>query len=73
MPVKIDAELREAFSRGEISRREIQDRLDAAVSFGALLAALHERGLPLPRVPSDPNAAGVQLIIGKLAERARRA
>jgi hypothetical protein len=46
--IKIDRSLLEAYSRAEISRREISDRLDAEVGFGDLLAALHAEGLPLP-------------------------
>jgi hypothetical protein len=62
----------EAYSRGEISRTEIERRLDRAVSFGDLLMALHAHHLPLPRYPSDPDSPGVQLI-KRLAERAPRA
>jgi hypothetical protein len=69
--IKIDRSLLEAYSRAEISRREISDRLDAKVGFGDLLAALHAEGLPLPRFPSNRNSPGVQLI-KRLAERAAR-
>jgi hypothetical protein len=51
MDAKIDLTLLQAYSRGEISRRDISDRLDREVSFGELLAALHAHRLPLPRFP----------------------
>jgi hypothetical protein len=56
-------------SRGEITRREIADEHGSYVSFGALLGQLCAHRLPLPRVPSDPNNPGIELI-KKLAERA---
>jgi hypothetical protein len=68
---EIQPPLLEAYSRGEITRREIEARVGAAVSFGALLAQLHAHALPLPRFPSDPDAPGFQLI-RRLAERAAR-
>ena len=71
MDLKIDRCLLEAYSRAEISRREISERTDAKVSFGDLLAALHAEGLPLPRFPAHPDSPGVKLI-KRLAERARR-
>jgi hypothetical protein len=71
MDMKIDRSLLEAYSRGEISRRDISNRMDVEVRFGDLLAALHAEKLPLPRYPSDPNSPGVQLI-KRLAERAAR-
>jgi hypothetical protein len=71
MDTKIDRSLLEAYSRGEISRRDISNRMDVEVRFGDLLAALHAEKLPLPRYPSDPNSPGVQLI-KRLAERAAR-
>jgi hypothetical protein len=58
----IDRALLEAYSRGEITRREIQDRIGEAVSFGVLLGELHQNGLPLPRVPSDPDSPGRRLL-----------
>jgi hypothetical protein len=54
MPIVIESTLLESYSRGEITRHEIQDRIGEPVSFGALLGQLHQHGLPLPRVPSDP-------------------
>jgi len=72
MPVQIPTELLAAYSRAEITRREIQDRLGETVSFGELLGQLHAHNLPLPRVPSDPQSPGRRLI-RELAERARRA
>jgi hypothetical protein len=71
MDIKFDRALLEAFSRGEISRREISNRMDTEVRFGDLFMALCEAGLPLPRFPSDKNSPGVQLI-KRLAERAAR-
>jgi hypothetical protein len=54
-----------------MTRHEIQDRMNEAVSFGNLLAQLHAHNLPLPRLPSDPNAPGTRLI-RRLAERGHR-
>ena len=72
MDQPIDPSLLLAYSRGELTRREIAQRTGQELRFGPLLAALHARGLPLPRLPSDPNAPGVQLI-RRLAERAAHA
>ena len=72
MEKPIDRSLLEAYSRGEISRREISDRMQTEVGFGDLLAALHANRLPLPRFPSHPDSVGVKLI-KRLAERAPRA
>jgi hypothetical protein len=69
--IKIDRSLLEAYSRAEISRREISDRMGEEVSFGDLLAALHAERLPLPRFPAHPDSPGVKLI-KRLAERAPR-
>jgi hypothetical protein len=73
MSVELDRpgqiEALEAYSRGEISRREVGDRLGAPIAFGDLLMKLHEHRLPLPRFPSDRNSPGVQLI-KRLASRA---
>ena len=71
MDVRIDRSLLEAYSRGEISRRDISDRMHTEVRFGDLFMALCEAGLPLPRFPCDRNSPGVQLI-KRLAERAAR-
>jgi hypothetical protein len=67
MPISKD--LLEAYSRGEITRRDIEARVDKAVNFGQLLMQLHEHNLPWPRFPSDRQSVGVQLI-KRLAERA---
>lgn len=72
MPTEIKTTLLEAFSRGEITRKEIEEQTGEAVSFGTLLGQLHQHHLPLPRVPTDPQSPGVQLI-RKLAERGPRA
>jgi len=58
----IAPDLLEAYSRGEISRRAIGDRLKIELSFGDLFSALLEHGLPLPRFPAHPGSPGVQLI-----------
>ncbi len=71
MDKEIDRSLLEAYSRGEISRRDISDRMRKEIGFGDLLGALHAHGLPLPRFPSDPDSVGVKLI-KRLAERAPR-
>lgn len=71
MDMKIDRSLLEAYSRGEISRRDISERMNAEVRFGDLLAALHGENLPLPRFPTHPDSPGVKLI-RQLAERAAR-
>ena len=67
----IEKALVEAYSRGEITRHEIEDQSGQIVSFGTLLMLLHEHRLPLPRVPSDPQSPGVQLI-RRMAERTAR-
>jgi hypothetical protein len=72
MDTEIDPSLLRAFSLGEISRREISDRLDTEISFGELLGALHAHQLPLPRFPAHPDSIGVKLI-RRLSERAPRA
>jgi len=66
-PAQIEAV--EAYSRGEISRREGGDRLGEPIAFGNLLMKLHEHRLPLPRFASDRNSPGVRLI-KRLASRA---
>lgn len=65
---EIPVELLKSYSRGELTRREIQERVQREVRFGELLAALHARGLPLPRVPADPASPGARLV-KKLVER----
>lgn len=65
----IPRHLLEAWSRGEVSRRELADRLGQELRFGDLLAALHEAGLPLPRVPSDPASPGRRLLREALGRR----
>ena len=72
MDTKIDPSLLQAYSRGEISRRDIGDRLGTEISFCELLGALHAHRLPLPRFPAHPDSVGVKLI-RRLAERAARA
>jgi len=72
MPAEIEISLLEAFSRGEITRKEIEEQTGEAVGFGELLGQLHAHRLPLPRFPTDPQSPGVQLI-KRLAERALRA
>ncbi len=69
MAAEIEKRLLEAYSRAEITRRELEARTGQDISFGALLGQLHKHGLPLPRVPSDKQSPGV-LLIKQLAERA---
>lgn len=64
----IPVELLEGYSSGQLTRLDIQERLSRPVRFGELLAALHARSLPLPRVPVDPASPGVQLV-RRLVER----
>jgi hypothetical protein len=71
MSLTIERAILESYSRGEITRREIEERTGYDISFGTLLGQLHASGLPLPRVPSDPRSPGVRLI-RQLAERAGR-
>ena len=72
MASDIDLELLTAYSRGEITRRDIEARVGEAVGFGPLLMQLHAHGLKLPRFPSDRSSPGFQLL-RRLAERARDA
>jgi hypothetical protein len=72
MESAIETSLLEAYSRAEITRREIEERTGQVVSFGALLRSLHDHGLPLPRFPTDPQSPGV-LLIKRLAEQATHA
>jgi len=72
MAGEIDVSLLEAHSRGEVTRREIAERIGREVRFGELLGQLHAHGLKLPRVASDPRSPGVELI-RRLAERGQRA
>jgi hypothetical protein len=67
----ISKESLEAYSQGQITRRDIEARVGEPVSFGQLLMQLHEHNLPLPRFPADRQSLGVQLI-KRLAERAAR-
>ncbi len=69
MNVEISKDLLAAYSRAEITRKEIEERIGAPVSFGALLGQLHRSGLPFPRIKSDPQSPGIQLI-QRLAEGA---
>ncbi len=68
---EIEMPLLEAYSRGEMTRREIEAHTGSAVSFGLLLSQLHSHDLPLPRFPSDPHSPGFELV-RRLAERAPR-
>ncbi len=62
MSADIPITLLEVFSRGEITRKDIENQTGEYLSFGMLLAQLHEHHLPLPRIHSDPQSPGVQLI-----------
>ena len=53
--MSIPREMLEAYSRAEMTRREIENTLDEPVGFGVLLRHLREAGLPLPNIPSDPD------------------
>jgi len=72
MSIQPDLLLLQAYSRGELSRRELGERQKEEISFGDLFAALLEHGLPLPRFPAHPGSPGVQLI-AQLARRALHA
>jgi hypothetical protein len=56
MPADIPVTLLEAFSRGEISRKDIEEQTGEYLSFGMLLVQLHRHHLPLPRVRSNPQS-----------------
>jgi hypothetical protein len=60
MPPEIKTTLLEAFSRGEITRKDIEEQTGEAVSFGMLLGQLHQHHLPLPRRTTDPQSPGRQ-------------
>jgi len=51
-----------AYSRGEISRAEVERRVGYEVSFADLIVKLRTHHLDLPKTPSDPQSRGVQLI-----------
>lgn len=69
MSDNVDMALLEAYSRGDLTRREVEARSGRTISFGQLLAMLHESRLPLPRLRSDPPSPGIELV-RQLAERA---
>ncbi len=69
MGAEINPALLAAYSRGELTRREIAARTGHEIGFGALLAQLHAHRLPLPRIHSVPPSPGIELI-RRLAERA---
>lgn len=52
----------EAYSRGEITRRELERRAGYDVPFGDALLKLYEYQLPLPRYPVDLDTPGVHLL-----------
>lgn len=68
METLTERQLLEAYSRGELTRHEIEDRTGAPLSFGELLLGLHRHGLPLPRTASDQQSEGV-VLIKRLVER----
>lgn len=63
----IPREMLEAYSRAEMTRKEIENTLDEPVGFGVLLRHLREAGLPLPNIPSDPEKVR---IVRELMEQA---
>lgn len=69
---ELDAALN-AFSEGRAARSDIAAAAGRPVSFGQVLALLAEKGLPLPRFPSDPSHPGRALLRASLARAARRA
>lgn len=72
MPTKraeLPIELLEGFSRGTLTRREIQERIGQPLRFGELLAELHAHNLPLPRLPADADSPGFRMV-QQLVERA---
>jgi hypothetical protein len=72
MPAVLDPSLLKAYSRGEITRREIGQRHKEDISFGDLCSALLAHGLPLPRFPGHPDSPGVHRIT-RLAQLAPHA
>lgn len=66
-PGPVARALLESYSRGDISRTELERRAGIAVDFGDLLGLLRAAGLPLPRPAIDPDGAGVALV-RRLAE-----
>jgi hypothetical protein len=58
----IPLDLLAAYSRAEITRRELAERIGEPVGFGRLPSALHHAGLPVPRIPSIPDAPGVRIV-----------
>ena len=59
-----------AYSRGEISRAEVERRVGYEVGFGDLIAKLRTHHFDLPKTPSNPQSRGVQMI-RDLAARAQ--
>lgn len=59
---KIPPDLLRAYSKGQLTRRELAERIGEPLTFGQVLQELQETGLPLPRIPSDPRSAGVQVV-----------
>ena len=72
MSITIPKELLEAYSRGELTRRELTDRLGEPIGFGPLLGELHRYGMSLPRTPTDPHSPGA-VLVRDLAARGRLA
>ena len=72
MTATVDVALLQTYSRGEITRREIESRTGQDLGFGTLLGLLHQHGLPLPRIKSDPESPGVALIAELAKHEARR-
>ncbi|MBF0462308.1 MAG: hypothetical protein HQL87_13045 [Magnetococcales bacterium] len=64
-----EKEATESYSRGDINRTELGDRVGHEVDFADALQMLWRYHLPLPHRRSDPQSPGVQLIC-QLASRA---
>ncbi len=62
MLAHLDKTLVEAYSRGEITRHEMQDKTNQIIGFGFLLGQLHYYNLPLPRFPVDANSEGYRFV-----------
>ncbi len=60
----------EAWSRGDVTRREAGEALGRHVGFGELSGAVRELGLPLPLPPPQPRAERPSLAVRLIAAAA---